>query len=130
MNILQIIAERKISEAIREGKLKIQGWCGKRLPLDDDPLMPTDLKMAYKILKNAGYVPPEVEARKEIARLEEIIAGSTDEQTRLKQMKKLQVLLRDLDMQRQGGSNIMLQDEYYRKVVERISLNAKKHHAT
>lgn len=126
MNILQVIAERKISEAIREGKLKTDGWQGRPLPDDSDPFMPEDLKMAYKILKNAGFVPPEVEARREIERLEEMIAGSTDEQTRLKQMKKLDVLLRKVALMRPEVGNIALQEDYYRKVVERLSVNTLK----
>lgn len=125
MNILQLIAERKIDEAIKEGRLKIDGWQGRPLPDDADPYMPEDLKMAYKILKNAGFVPPEVETRREIERLEEIIAGSIDEQTRLKQMKKLEVLLRKLAMMRPEAGNIALQEEYYRKIVERVSVHTK-----
>lgn len=124
MNILQVIAERKISEAIREGRLKAEGWQGKPLPEEVCPYMPEDLKMAYKILKNAGFVPPEVETRREIERLEEIIAGSTDEQTRLKQMKKLEVLIRKLALMRPEAGNIVLQEEYYRKIVERVSVNS------
>ena len=88
--------------------------------------MPEDMKMAYKILKNAGYVPPEVEMRREIGRLEELMSESSDERTRLQQMKKLEVLLRRLDMMRPGGGSIAAQEDYYRKVVERISLQSKK----
>lgn len=126
MNILQVIAERKINEAIKEGRLKTDGWQGRPLPDEADPFMPEDLRMAYKILKNAGFVPPEVEARREIERLEEIIAGSTDEQTRLKQMKKLEVLLRKLALMRPEAANIALQEDYYRKVVERVSVSPPK----
>jgi len=31
---------------------------GRPLVLDDDPLVPEDLRLAYRILKNAGFVPP------------------------------------------------------------------------
>ena len=34
----------------------------KKIDLDDDALVPEDLRMAYRILKNAGFIPPEVEA--------------------------------------------------------------------
>jgi hypothetical protein len=39
------------------------------LPLDlaDDPLIPEDLRMAYRILKNAGLVPEEVTMLREVA---------------------------------------------------------------
>jgi hypothetical protein len=71
-------------------------------------------------------VPPEVETRREIERLEEIIAGSDDEQIRLIQMKKLEVLLRKLTLMRPNVGNIALQDDYYRKIVERLSVNFSK----
>ena len=66
---LQQIAEQRIAKAIEEGSLKIDSWKNRPLPLDDDSFVPDDLKMAYKILKNSGYLPPEVETRKEIQKL-------------------------------------------------------------
>jgi Domain of unknown function (DUF1992) len=70
MDCLAFIAEQKIAQAIAKGELKTSGWENRPLPLEDDHMVPADLKMAYKILKNAGYLPPEIEARKEINRLE------------------------------------------------------------
>ncbi len=58
--MLGLIAERKIAEAIANGELDGLPGAGKPLDLDDDPLVPEDLRMAYRILKNAGYAPAEV----------------------------------------------------------------------
>ncbi|MCK5231105.1 MAG: DUF1992 domain-containing protein, partial [Desulfobulbaceae bacterium] len=74
MDSLRLIAERKIAKAIKDGTLNIEGWKGRPLPVRDDHLVPEDLKMAYKILKNSGFLPPEIEAKKEIHKLEEMIA--------------------------------------------------------
>jgi hypothetical protein len=41
-----------------------------------------ELRMGYKLLKNAGCVPPELEARKEAARLGSLIATAGDPQER------------------------------------------------
>jgi len=68
LNAIRIIAERKIAEAIQNGNLNVDAWKGKPLPKEDDRLVPADLRMAYKILKNAGYLPPEIEARKRSGR--------------------------------------------------------------
>ncbi|MCK5227900.1 MAG: DUF1992 domain-containing protein [Desulfobulbaceae bacterium] len=125
INALHLIAERKISKAISEGTLQTDGWKNKPLPMEDDRLVPADLKMAYKILKNSGYLPPEIEAKKEIQRLEELISRTEDEHTRLRQMKKLNVLMIKYGLQRSGGGNIEAQEEYYKKVVERISVRDK-----
>ncbi|MBU0967292.1 MAG: DUF1992 domain-containing protein [Proteobacteria bacterium] len=126
MFLLTRIAERKISQAIEDGSLDFAKWKNVPLPQDDDPLVPDDLKIAYKMLKNAGYLPPEIEAKKEIQTLEELISRTEDEHVRLKQMKKLNVLLMKMEASRKTPTNLAAQDDYYRKVVERISLNSRK----
>jgi len=126
INALAVIAEQRIAQAIQDGTLKTDGWKNKPLPLDDDAFVPADLKMAYKILKNSGFVPPEVETRKQVQQLEELIARTEDAHQRLKQMKKLNVLLMKLDGQRARPSSIASDDDYYRKIVERISTKTPK----
>jgi hypothetical protein len=126
MDPLSFIAEQKIAQAMQERDLNSPKWKNKPLPLDDDRFVPDDLKMAYKILKNSGFLPPEVEERKEVKRLEDLIASSEDEHERLKQMKKLSVLLMKIDAQRPSPVNLANQDDYYQKVVERITLHSKK----
>lgn len=122
MDSLRLIAERKIAKAIRDGTLNIEGWKGRPLPMEDDHLVPEDLKMAYKILKNSGFLPPEIEAKKEIHKLEEMIAQTEDEHVRIKQIKKLDFLLIKLNSQR-NRPIIMEQDgKYQRKVVEKITV--------
>jgi hypothetical protein len=120
------IAEQKILEAMKTRTLTSEKWKNKPLPLDDDRHIPDDLKMAYKILKNSGYLPPEVEERKEVQRLEDLIAVCEDEHERLRQMKKLHVLLMKIDAKRSTPVNVAQQDEYYRRLVERITVNTKK----
>ena len=52
---LLYLAERKIEEAIERGELDDLPGAGQPLDLDDlDPLLPEELRMAYRILKNAG----------------------------------------------------------------------------
>ena len=117
---LQQIAEQRIAKAIEDGTLKVDGWKNKPLPLDDDASVPDDLKMAYKILKNSGYVPPEVETRKEIQKLEDLILKTEDSHQRVKQMKKLDLLMRKIDGQRTRPASIEHDDAYFRKIVEKI----------
>ncbi len=130
MDCLTFIAEQRITQAIEKGELKTDGWKNKPLKLDDDHLVPDDLKIAYKMLKNAGYVPPEIETRKEINRLEQLIAKTEDEHQRVQQMRKLSVLLMKVEKNRTSPANISHDDEYYRKVVERTSLGAKNSEKT
>lgn len=120
INALSRIAEQRIAQAIEDGTLKTDGWKNRPLPLDDDRFVPDDLKMAYKIMKNSGFVPPEIETRKEIQKLEDLIAETEDSHQRVKQMKKLDVLMKKIDAQRSKPSSIAHDDEYYRKIVEKI----------
>ena len=122
---IRIIAERKISEAIEEGLLNIEAWRNRPLPPSNDSLIPEDLRIAYKMLKNGGYLPPEIETRKEIQQLEDLIAATEDEHTRVKQIKKLNYLVMKLDAQRGGSTTLENQEAYYRKVVEKLSVTKK-----
>lgn len=124
-DILQLIAERRIAEAIQEGKLRaLEHFKGKPLPQEDDRWIPPDLRMAYKILKNAGFLPPEIETRREIQQIEELIAATQDEHVRMKQLKKLNALVFKLNNMRRRPLNIEAQDAYYRKIVERITVRS------
>jgi len=58
--MLDFLAEQRIAEAVSRGELDELPGAGRPLELDDDKLIPEDLRLAYRILKNAGFVPPEV----------------------------------------------------------------------
>jgi len=122
INAIRLIAERRISEAIRKGQLDVEGWRNKPLPMTNDYLVPEELRMAHKILKNAGYLPPEIETKKEIQQIEDLLATCEDERTRVKQIKKLSYLMMNLSSMRGDTLNIENQEEYYRQVVERITV--------
>jgi hypothetical protein len=76
MHLFESLAERKIEEAVSRGDLDNLPGAGRPLDLDEDPLIPEELRLAYRILKNAGFVPPEVEAINEIAVLERMAMGN------------------------------------------------------
>ena len=73
--MLEFLAEQRIAEAIAKGELDDLPGAVRPLALDDDAHVPEDLRLAYRILKNAGYVPPELETVNEIAQLERIAVG-------------------------------------------------------
>lgn len=120
---MDIIAERRIAEAIENGEMRGGSLRGKPLPPDDCGHVPAELRMAYKILKNSGFLPPEIEARKEIEKIEELLAATDDEQLRLRQMKKLEVLLLKINAMRDRPVNLEADRDYFRKVVERVPVN-------
>ena len=87
------IIEAKIAEAQRAGVFDNLPGAGKPLDLDEDRLVPEDIRMAYRILKNAGYVPAEILERRELADLRKLIhATSEDHPERRRALVKLALL--------------------------------------
>jgi len=86
------IAEKKIAEAIARGELDDLPGAGKPLELDDDANVPEDLRVAYRILKNAGFVPPEVASLREIGQLERLVEKAPDDPAKAKLLRKIALL--------------------------------------
>jgi hypothetical protein len=73
-----MIAERKIQEAIENGLFDDLPGKGKPLHLEDYAGMPEDLRMGYQILKDAGILPEEMQLKKTIGRLQDLIDACED----------------------------------------------------
>ena len=120
MIFFQKIAERRIVEAIREGAFDDLPGAGQPLKLEDDSHLPEDLRIVFKILKNAGFVPPEVALQKEIATLEDVLAGMEDTRAKYRQLKKLNFLITKLNMLRRTSVGLEKFQRYEKKLVERL----------
>jgi len=126
LTALNRIAERKIQQAIKEGTMAdLSHWKNKPLPADDMEHVPPDLRIAYRMLKNAGYIPEEVVLRKEIVRTEDLLARCTDEKEKYKQMKKLNYLRFKLDCRMGNNLQVDADSPYYDKVVDRMTVKGK-----
>ncbi len=97
------LAEQRIQSAIKDGQLEDLPGSGKPIALDDDTFVPETLRMAYRILKNAGYLPPELEERQQALQLCELLTVSTQDQNKqidaetqaaLTKIQKLELKLR------------------------------------
>lgn len=82
MSALPLLAESKIRSAMARGEFDDLPGRGKPLPLEDLSRVPAELRMGFKLLRNAGCLPPELEARKEIVRLGSLVAASGDPEER------------------------------------------------
>lgn len=123
LTALHIIAERKIEEFFRkDGGPDLSHWRNKPLPVEDMSNVPQDLRMAYKILKNAGFVPEEVALHKEIVRTEDLLAHCRDEQVKLRQLKKLSVLKCKLEAKLGRSLRIDSESAYFDRVVDRVQV--------
>ncbi|RME87609.1 MAG: DUF1992 domain-containing protein [Zetaproteobacteria bacterium] len=119
MNIVAWIAERKIEEAMQKGAFDNLEGMGKPLRLDDDPVMPEELRTAYRVLKNAGFLPPEVELRREIHSLAELLACVQDASVREAKSRRLRALLFRLQTMRPDRPP-MLDEAYLEQIAKRL----------
>jgi hypothetical protein len=78
MSIIARIAEAKIQDAIERGAFNELPGRGKPLRFEDMSGVPPHQRLGYKILRNAGVAPPEVELRREVYRLDREIATTRD----------------------------------------------------
>ena len=92
MLLSDLLAEQKITEAIARGELANLPGEGRPLDLGDDALIPEELRVAWRILKNAGFVPPEVEVLRETGDLERFIETLSEGEARSVAARKLQLL--------------------------------------
>lgn len=86
----------------------------------------SDLRSAYKLLKNGRYVHEEAALQKEIVRTENLLAHCRDEKEKLKQMKKINYL--QFKRECCTGKMMRLEAEslYFDKVVGRVTVKSKK----
>ena len=103
------IIEAKIAEAQRAQAFDNLPGAGKPLHFDDDSLVPEDVRMAYRILKNAGYVPAEVEERKEAAGLRKLIVAAAGHPDSRRALAKLVLLEARMEAR---GSRLSRMPEY------------------
>jgi DnaJ homologue, subfamily C, member 28, conserved domain len=120
MEFLYRIAENRILEAIEGGLFDNLRGKGKPLVFEDDSHIPPELRMVYKIMKMADCLPPELEMRKEIVRLQDLVASLPDEAEKLKQMRRLNFLVMKLGLTHQVSPLMLEHDLYTPKVLERL----------
>lgn len=82
--------DKWMREVEASGELKYLKGFGKPLKPDDDfASTPEELRLAFKVLKESGYVPPQVEMFKELAKLRSTLAKETDGERRKVIQKKM-----------------------------------------
>lgn len=112
------IVDRLIADSIGDGDVSHLPGAGKRLPLNDDPNTPDDLRAAFKLMEDHNVAPEWIEASR---RLEEKEAALRSQLTTRAQMHK-----RDLRRVRQEASAERAQAvdskwrRYQRQFLERV----------
>jgi hypothetical protein len=114
------LVERKIQEAMERGEFDNLPGQGKPLLLEEDSHIPEELRVAYKILKNADCLPPELEAKKEIRQMEDLLVNIPDERERYKLIKKINYMIMRLNMMGKRSPLFEEKQIYYKKLVDKI----------
>ncbi len=83
------LVEEKIQEAMARGDFDNLPGAGKPLDLDSYFAAPEDLRMAWSVLRSAGYMPEEVELLREIAALKARLVAPLADAVRARLRKQL-----------------------------------------
>ena len=119
MNLLDRIAETHIQEALERGELRGLPGEGRPLVLDDDSAVPEELRVAYRLLKNAGFLPPELQLRRELREAEQLLQ-QLPESERCRARARLELLQLRLAANRRQPINLLLEDHYRQRLLERL----------
>ncbi len=115
------IVEERIKRAVREGDLDNLPGTGAPLILEDDAHIPQELRLAYKILKNADCLPPEIELKKEILQTEDLLTTIDDAAEKYHVMKKLNFLIMKLNTMRNISITSEMPQVYLEKIADRLT---------
>ncbi|MEY8773358.1 DUF1992 domain-containing protein [Erwinia sp. ACCC 02193] len=113
------LVEQHIAEAQKKGEFDNLPGSGKKLALDDDSQVPPELRAAYRLMKNSGFLPPELEMRREAVELNELLAGIEPTDERYAQHAKHLALL-ESKLRQAGMSTDFLRSEYGGQLQQRL----------
>ena len=114
------LVEQRIQAAQKNGDFDNLEGAGKPIAYEDDSGVPEDLRMAYKMLKNADFAPPEIELKNQILKTEDLLGGMRDSKEKYKAIKKLNYLVTKLNCLRRTPIN-MEEPQYSGRIIDRLS---------
>ncbi|HUL67996.1 MAG TPA: DUF1992 domain-containing protein [Burkholderiaceae bacterium] len=126
---LALLVEQRIAEAITRGEFDHLPGAGKPLQLDDDPLVPEEERVALRIMKNAGCVPPEVERFAELERLLATLDGEADGKVdpaeRARAARRLRALAMQLEVDGRVATSMRVWRDYEAAMARRFAREAR-----
>ncbi|HDX9133746.1 TPA: DUF1992 domain-containing protein [Klebsiella michiganensis] len=119
MWLLDQWAERHILDAQHKGEFDNLPGSGEPLTLDDDSHVPPELCAGYRLLKNAGCLPSELEHRKEAVMLNDLLKGVQESDPRYAELSRRLALL-ELKLRQAGLNTDFLRGDYADKLLQKI----------
>ena len=114
------IVEERILKAQKRGEFENLPGSGKPLAFEDNRFVSEELRLAYKILKNADCVPVEIELKKEIKQTEDLLVGMQETSEKYRILKKLNFLIMKLNSTRDTSIAREMPQVYTEKLIERF----------
>jgi hypothetical protein len=114
------LVEERILKAQKKGEFENLIGCGKPLKNNENLNVPEELRLAYKILKNADCVPPEIELKKKILQTEDLLAGMKETSEKYRILKKLNFLIMKLNTLRATSVMYEMPQHYMEKLAGHI----------
>jgi hypothetical protein len=114
------IVEERILTAQKRGEFENLPGAGKPLAAEDNRLISEELRLAYKILKNADCLPVEIELKKEIKQTQDLLAGMQETSEKYRILKKLNFLILKLNSIKDTSISHEMPQVYTEKLIERF----------
>ena len=121
MWLIDRLAEQRIREAQARGEFDDLPGAGRPLVLDDDTAVPESLRAAYRVLKNAGYLAPDMQLRHQISEAEQLLAMTDDPDERANYSRRLGYLMMRLNLVHSRSENLQVQQAYFEKLCRRVT---------
>ena len=121
MCLLDQLAEEHIREAQQQGAFDDLPGAGQRLVLDDDSAVPPELRAAYRLLRNAGYLPPELQLRRDIADVEQLLMLAEHGEQRARHARRLRYLMTQLALTRADSGNLQTEQAYFARLCDKLA---------
>jgi hypothetical protein len=120
MDILTKIAEQRIREAMERGEFDHLPLQGQPIPLEELSGVPEALRLGYKILLNAGVLPEEMQVKKDVVSLQQLLAACADpaEQASLRHRLNEKTLRYNMMMERRHCAPTLR--HYHAKILRKL----------
>ncbi|KTS75484.1 MULTISPECIES: DUF1992 domain-containing protein [Pantoea] len=119
MWLVDQLAEQHIKAAQEKGELSDLPGEGAPLNLEDDSQVPPELRAGYRLLKNAGFLPPELELRREALQVSDLLQHlDPDDPEALIQTQRLRQL--KIRLSQAGMRTDFLEGEYGRAIKTKL----------
>ncbi|MCS0824408.1 DUF1992 domain-containing protein [Cytobacillus firmus] len=123
MDFFSILSEDRIKKAYKDGEFDNLPGYGKPLPFDDLSSVPENLRMAYRIMKNAGFTDEENQMKKEMLTIEDLIKQCEDQEEKKVLQKKLNekmIRFNSMMSKRRQNTNSSLFKNYEEKINNKL----------